>query len=114
MFSKRERIIKKAVKATASVFKAKKPKISIHLFYGLFDKSPEKLVIWYLFETCADLETAKSVGLCTEIEKETIHNLISGGYPAEAFETAEKVKVCFTTQEDVDKKADGDYRLYFQ
>ena len=114
MFSKREHIINKAVKATFSAFKSSTPKISMHLFYGLFDESPEKLVIWYLFETYADLETAKTSGLCAEIEKGTIHNLLSGGYPAEAFETSEKVKVCFTTQEDVDKKADGDYRLYFQ
>ena len=114
MFSKRERIIKKAVKATASVFKDRSPEIVMHLYYGAVDISPSNLVVWYVFQTDADLETAKASGLCAEIEKETIGNLVSNGYPEEALKTEGKSTVCFTTQEDVDRKTDGDYRLYFQ
>ncbi len=114
MFSKRERIIKKSVKAAAAAFKNRTPKIIIHLFYGAVDISPRNLVVWYVFEKDVDLEAAKASGLCAEIKKETINNLISNGYPQEALKTDEKETVFFTTQEDVDRKADGDYRLYFQ
>ena len=139
---KRKHIIKKAVKETVMAFNDRTPKIYTHFFYGAFDIDPRSLAVWYLFETDAELEAAKDCGFCSEIEEATVKNLISAGYPKEAFESAEtkipaddiivdggtdedmhrvfdglankRVKVSFTTQEDVERKANGDYHLYFQ
>jgi len=138
--SKRRRIIKKAVEKTVFAFVDRSPKIHQHFFYGAFDIAPQYLVVWYLFETDAELETAKSSGYCDELEKATLHNLIALGYPKEAFEitnmgtpnitfcggteedqqnilhslTYRKGMISFTTKEDIDNKANGNYRVYFQ
>lgn len=142
MLSNRKQIIKKAVAKTVKAFKDRTPEINDCFFYGAFDIAPQNLVVWYLFETDEELETAKASGLCSELEEATVKNLISLGYPKEAFEVSEtdfsadkiivqdgmseeiqqvfgslinkKATVSFTTQEDIDKKADGDYHLYFQ
>ena len=139
-FSKRNRIIKKAVKKTVLEFSDRTPKIFEHFFYGAFDIAPQYLVVWYLFQTDAELEIAKSSGYCDELEKATISNLIDLGYPQEAFEitnmgtpnitfcggteedqqnilhslTYRKAMISFTTKEDIDNKANGDYHVYFQ
>ena len=140
--SKRRRIIRKAVLKTVKAFDGSKPRIAEHLFYGAVDLDPRNLVVWYLFETDADLENARACGLCEDITKATVRNLLSLGYPAEGFEFGHldipvekivvegvseeeaalflqrmanrKAEVCFTTKEDIDKKANGDYHLYFQ
>lgn len=142
MFLKRKCLIKKAIKETVATFAERTPKIYNHFFYGKFDIDPRNLVVWYLFETDAELVSAKLSGLCAELKEDTIKNLISFGYPKEAFEPAEtafsadtivvhegseediqklfdslkniNAKVSFTTQEDIDKKANGDFHLYFQ
>lgn len=145
LFSKRKRIIKKAVSKTAAEFSGRSPEIAEHFFYGTFDIAPQNLVVWYLFRTDEELETAKSSGFCNELKKSTVKNLVSLGYPEEAFDSAEtdvktfnddrikikggsesdaqrmfdaladrKATVSFTTLEDIDKKANGDYHLYFQ
>ncbi len=142
LFSKRNRIIKKAVEKTVQEVEGRTPKIYEHFFYGSFDQAPQYLVVWYLFETDLELEEAKKSGFCNELEKLTIENLVSLGYPKEAFEltkmdvptnkitfqggteedherilfslTNRKAMVSFTTKEDIDKKANGDYHLYFQ
>ena len=139
-FSKRRKIIEKAVEKTVAAFVDKSPKIYQHFFYGAFDIKPQNLVVWYLFETDAELESAKSSGYCDELEKATIQNLIALGYPQEAFEitnmgtpnitfcnvtkadqqnilhslTYRKAMISFTTKEDIDNKANGDYHVYFQ
>ena len=140
LFSKRKRIIEKAVERTASEFVDRTPKIFEHFFYGAFDMEPQYLVVWYLFESDMELETAKASGYCDDLEKATILNLIDLGYPQEAFEitnmgapnitfcggtdeeqqsilhslTYRKAMISFTTKEDIDNKANGDYRVYFQ
>ncbi len=142
LFSKRNRIIKKAIEKTVKEVAEKTPKIYEHFFYGAFDIAPQNLVVWYLFETDIELQDAKETGYCDELEKMTIDNLISLGYPKEAFAltkvdvptdkitfqggteedkerilfslTNRKAMVSFTTKEDIDKKANGDYYLYFQ
>ena len=138
----RNRIIEKAVEKTVQQFSNSTPCISKHFFYGAVDIGPENLVVWYLFEKDSELETAKNNGLCKEVEETTIHNLIEFGYPKEAFcekevelspkitfanstdkitmnkiiysLTHRKAKIAFTTEEDIDNKANGDYHLYFQ
>ena len=104
------------------------------------NSEPRNLVVWYIFKTDADLETAKSSGFCAELEATTIDALIHFGYPKEAFEltkmdvpgftfgngteeehqkfldliTYRKAMISFTSKEDIDRETDGDYRLYFQ
>ena len=140
LFSKRNRIIKKAVAKTVAEFADRIPKIYQHFFYGAVDLAPQNLVVWFLFESDTELETAKSSGYCAELETTTIDNLIRLGYPKEAFEitkmetpnitfgngyekeqqrifnslTYRKVMISFTTKEDIDRKANGDYHIYFQ
>jgi hypothetical protein len=111
LFSKRNRIIKKAVAKTVAAFADRTPKIYQHFFYGAFDIAPQHLVVWYLFESDTEMETAKSSGYCDELKKATIRNLINLGYPQEAIGTH---NISFTTKEDIDNKANGDYHLYFQ
>ena len=145
LFSRRKRIIKKAVDNTVKALGSRTPRIFEHFFYGAFDIAPQNLVVWYLFETDKELEIAKSSGFCAELKELTIKNLISSGYPKEAFVQTKtnvieinsdkikirggseedvqrifdalsnrKVMVSFTTREDIDRKTNGDYRLYFQ
>ena len=136
-----ERKIKKAVNKTIKEFENCTPKISGHFFYGSIDISPNSLVIWYLFNTNNDLALAKENGLCDSLILQTTQKLFDEGYPKEAFETTEKqavkkttyanemqkqidnimesllynkVKISFTTEQDIDEKADGDYHSYFQ
>ena len=143
LFSKRNRIIEKAVAKTIAAFADRTPKIYQHFFYGAFDIAPENLVIWYLFETDDDLDKAQEIGLCAELDTTTTRNLIFYGYPEEAVEKIDtssksykiefrgkasedeinylrnalknrKAHVSFTTKEDIDREANGDYHLYFQ
>ena len=54
---------------------------------------------------------------CDEIRTLTFDNLIYLGYPEKAFvqdDNGKTASVCFASQEDVERKADGEYRLYFQ
>lgn len=135
------KIIKKALKQTFAEFKESSPVIYQHFFYGAVDLATQNLVVWYLFATDRELQTAKENGLCNKLTEATIRNLIAAGYPGEAFSetyfpmknkitfqggtseerdriihmmTHRKAQVAFTTQEDIDRKAHGDYHVYFQ
>ena len=44
LFSRRKRIIKKAVDNTAKAFYSMTPRIFEHFFYGAFDITPQNLV----------------------------------------------------------------------
>lgn len=136
-----QRKIKKAVNKTVKEFENSIPRIAEHFFYGSFEISPKNLVIWYLFNTNDELKLAKENGLCEQLTERTIQNLLGEGYPKEAFKKAKnqnneeiiyvnemqeqidnimegllnkKVTISFTTQQDVEEKANGDYHLYFQ
>lgn len=137
-----ERKIKKAVNKTVKEFENSIPKISQHFFYGAVEYSPNNLVIWYLFKTNAELELAKENGLYNNLISRTTQNLLDEGYPKEAIskvvaqgiekitfdnktseeideimkllQTGRKVMISFTTEQDIDEKANGDYHLYFQ
>ncbi len=114
---KLNRIIKKSIDKTIAMIGKGCPEIIFHTYYGAFHLAPQNLVIWYIFKTDTDLSEATESGYCKEIEELTIKNLISLGYPERAFalnDMGGKASVCFASQEDIDKKADGDYRIYFQ
>lgn len=139
---KYERKIKKAVNKTVKEFENSTPKISQHFFYGAFWIAPQNLVIWYLFKTNDELALAKENGLCDKLISQTTQNLLDEGYPKEAFskvvaqgiekitfdnksnaeiddimkilQTGRSVMISFTTEQDIDEKANGDYRMYFQ
>lgn len=135
------RKIKKAVNKTVKEFENSTPKISEHFFYGAVELSPNNLAIWYLFKTNDELKLAKENGLCDKLIFQTTQNLLDEGYPKEAFERTKmqvvekityanemqeqiddimqkllnkKVSISFTTEQDIDEKADGDYHSYFQ
>ena len=61
-------------------------------------------MVWYLFQTDSELETAKTSGYCDDLEKATIRNLIDLGYPQEAFEItnmgAPNITFCGETDEE--------------
>lgn len=114
---KLNRIIKRSIDKTVAMIGKGYPEIIFYTFYGSFKTDPHSLVIWYVFKTDSDLSGAEKAGYSKGIEELTVRNLISFGYPEEAFESdgeGKKVTVCFASQEDVDRKADGDYRIYFQ
>ena len=136
-----ERKIKKAINKTVKEFESSTPRISQHFFYGAVEYSPNNVAIWYLFKTNAELEMAKENGLYDNLITRTTQNLLDEGYPKEAFEKVKthnveetvyanemqeqidnimenllnkKVNISFTTEQDIDEKANGDYHLYFQ
>ena len=137
-----KKTIQKALKKTVDEFSNCVPHFVDYFFYGAYDIGPENLVIWFLFETDNDLKNARDSGLCDRITSTVIANLIAEGYPKEAFThitknvTTDRIRVVnatqeqaqsiidaianrqahvsFTTKEDIDKKANGDYHLYFQ
>ena len=136
-----ERKIKKAINKTVKEFENSIPKIADHFFYGSVELSPNNLVVWYLFKTNDELKVAKENGLCEQLKEKTTKNLLNEGYPKEAFEKVKthnveetvyanemqeqidnimenllnkKVNISFTTEQDIDEKANGDYHLYFQ
>lgn len=137
---KRWYIIKKAIKRVRQRHKDTQPQIVDSLFFGAYGLAPQYLAIWYLFKTNADEEQARTEGLEDRIKKDTIDYLITLGYPREAFNKtimgwvtesyiskgADKitfterhpeysvVNILFTSREDVELKANGDYRLFFQ
>lgn len=70
LFSKRKRIIKKAIDKTVKDFRDKAPKIYTHFYYGEVDIAPQNLVIWYLFKTDAELNIAKESGFAMSSAKQ--------------------------------------------
>ena len=135
-----EKIIKKSIEETVSEYSTCLPKIVEHFFYGAIEIAPQYLVIWYLFDRNSDLAEAQASGLCERIRRATVQHLKDHGYPVQAFEVPKplsfrkitisgnqkkaeelkavlknrKISVAFTSKEDIESKAHGDYRLYFQ
>lgn len=94
-----------------------------------------------MFNTNDELTLAKENGLCDSLISQTTQNLLDEGYPKEAFERTKiqvaekityanevqeqidnimesllnkKVMISFTTEQDNEEKANGDYHFYFQ
>ena len=121
IYYKRRQIVKDAVEKTIAEFSHKNPQIYRNNYYGSYDYSPHSMVIWYIFKTDKDLAIAKESGMCNEIIKATISNLISLGYPKRALPslsgrktTLPKASIEFTTHEDIERETGGDYWCYFK
>lgn len=91
--------------------KNKKPAIFSNYHYGAIWIDPKHLLIWYIFEKDADLEFAEENGLKDELEKLTRAELRVNGYPESAFGG---IQIAFTTDEDIQRKTNGNYYYYFK
>lgn len=106
-----EAIVTAAVKAVRQQFRGSAPSILSDTFFGAMGIDPKHLAIWYIFKMDADLEKARETGLTDQIEKATRSQLLAGGYPAKAVPL---IGVAFTSDEDVQIKAGGNYWQYFK
>ena len=104
-------IVKAATDAVAAAVARTAPRLHRHLFYGATGIHPRHLVTWYLFATDADFAEARRNGLTERIERLTREYLGQKGYPAESLP---KIQVGFTTDEDIQREAGGDYWAYFK
>ncbi len=133
------RIISKAIRHVNIQFRHSSPRIRRINFYGVYDVTPQSLVIWYIFDTINDEITARETGLEKSIIDFTKESLLRGGYPEEAFTDTilgyttlislpdengkiterqepliRKVMISFSSLEDIELTANGDWRMYFQ
>lgn len=106
-----EAIVKRAVRRVRSHVAARRPPVAEDFFYGAMGIHPRHLVTWYLFETDADHEAARTTGLLRELDERTRAELRAEGYPSEG---VAEMMVSTTTREDIQRTTGGDYRLYFQ
>jgi hypothetical protein len=90
---------------------SREPSIQKHFFYGASAINPRHLVTWYIFRTDRDVETARQNGLTSDLDILTRSELTSGGYPTKG---AQIMHVAFTSEEDVQNRAGGNYYLYFK
>ena len=106
-----DEIARSAMTRVLDAVAAREPSVRRHLFYGASAIHPMHLVTWYIFRTDHDLETARQNGLTSDLDALTRAELISRGYPARG---AQVMHVSFTSEEDVQNKAGGNYLAYFK
>ncbi len=103
-------ISRTAMTHALSAVAARSPPVSKHFFYGASAIRSDHLVTWYLFRTDTDLQAAGQHGLTAELERLTRSNLTKCGYPRRG---ARYMHVCFTSEEDIQRRSGGNYRDYF-
>ena len=90
------------------------PKIIRTYFYGEYGDSPSELSIWYLFKTNDELKCAQHNNLINVYEEITRKMLIIKGYPkGVVLGDGKCVFIGFTSEQDIEETADGDYEKYF-
>ncbi len=104
-------IVKSAIMEVLNSVAERNPQIVKHFSYGASALHPRHLVTWYIFRTDADLEEARGSGLTADLDSLTRAELTSCGYPSSG---AGAMYVSFTSEEDVNNKAGGNYWLYFK
>ena len=106
-----DKIASRAIDSVASAIASRDPPVRKRLFYGASAINPRHLVTWYIFDTDAELERAKLIGLTLDIDSMTRRELNVCGYPAKGVPL---MHVAFTSMEDIEKKAGGNFYLYFK
>ncbi|NJL55228.1 hypothetical protein HC928_08610 [bacterium] len=89
----------------------RQPQVVEKVTFGAVDIDPKYLAIHFLFATDREREFAQETGLSTEIAHLTREKLNQVGYPPESLR---EIYIGFTSQEEIQTQAGGDYRLYFQ
>lgn len=87
------------------------PPVVEKVTFGAVDIDPKHLAIHFLFATDQEREFAQETGLSAEIAHLTREELKQAGYPPESLQ---EIHIGFTSQEEIQTQAGGDYRLYFQ
>lgn len=105
------KIVAGATDRVAEQIAARRPPLIHRLFYGASAIHPRHLVTWYIFATDDDLNAAASSGLTLEIDALTRRELAVGRYPEVGIPL---MHVSFTSKEDVDRTAGGNYYHYFK
>jgi hypothetical protein len=100
-----------AMKTVANKLDGNGPQLHTHLFYGETAIDPCNLVAWYVFKSDNCVTEAKRNGLAHRMVGLTRKELIRNGYPMKA---VAKIKISFTSDEDIQNKTDGNYWRYFQ
>lgn len=106
-----DKIVKAAMEEVLRGVAAREPRIRKHLFYGASAIHPRHLVTWYIFQTDRDLDVARQNGLTSDLDPLTRAALTDCGYPKKGVPL---IQVAFTSEEDVQNKAGGNYYLYFK
>jgi hypothetical protein len=106
-----DKIVSGATDRVAKEISACGPPLKHRLFYGASAIHPRHLVTWYIFDTDGELKAAAEIGLTSKIDALTRRELATGGYPEVGIPL---MHVSFTSKEDVDRKAGGNYFLYFK
>jgi hypothetical protein len=100
-----------AMKTVASKSSCNNAQIHTYLFYGDTAADPCNLTAWYIFKKDSCVAEAKRNGLAHRMIGLTRKELIRNGYPVKA---VAKIKISFTSDEDIQNKTDGNYWRYFQ
>jgi hypothetical protein len=106
-----EAIVEDAAQRVMTSVARAEPAVVHHLFYGSMGVDPERLVVWYVFETDAAQETAEESGLLANLDKRTRCALRTHDYPTPA---VDRIAVRFTSLEDIEREAGGNWWQYFK
>ena len=104
-------IVSAAMDRVLAAIVGRQPAVSSHFSYGSSAIHHRHLVIWYLFRTDAEWETAKQNGLISDMERMTRAELVLGGYTPEG---AQQMMVSFTSNEYIQRETRGDHWAYFK
>lgn len=136
-----DKIIRQSLKNIENNYKYASPNIIGSFYYGEYKQNPNLLSILFFFDKENDYKNAKRKKLTEEIKLLTINELINNGYPRDAFKpkndflfgedkvsndslisikffademNKQCVTISFTSNEDIQNKADGNIFLYLK
>jgi hypothetical protein len=104
-------IVDRTISATLQDTAGESPKVFRHFHYGAIGIDPRHLVVWYIFETDAELEQAQATGVKAKLDRLTRHYLNQFGYPQHVLD---QIFVSFCSHEDIQRTTGGNYYDYFK